>query len=245
VEAAIEAARANGPQRPKAAPTPRQVSKPTVPPPAQPAAHDFPSLPAFLVELVREAKGQPVTWGYLQQEVVRRQFPTQSKHVADMVSTRISELVKRGRLRRDPASGGLLLTASLNGKQAAASKPTAPRSRPTGRKPKAKTAPSSKGSSSPRAAGASQPPLRAVVLAVLKKAGQTLSAQELVERVQQTGYQSTSKRMNDVIWATMGKIPEVEATPRAATASRRRSASRQRPWCLLACFRSIARSRAS
>jgi hypothetical protein len=214
VEAEIETARANGPQRPKAAPAPKKVSKPTVPPPAQPTASAFPSLPAFLVELVREAKVQPVTLGYLQQEVVRRQFPTQSKHVADMVSTRVSELVKRGRLRRGSASGGLLLAASANGKQAAASKPIVRRPKPAGRKPKAKTAPSSKGSSSPGAAGASQPPLRAVVLAVLKKAGRTLSVQEIVEGVQQAGYQSSSKSLKDLIWAHTGKYSEVERDPK-------------------------------
>ena len=171
------------------------------------------TLAEFLMQLVGEAKGQPVSLAQLKKETVRRRYPSKSSNLPEMVGTRVGELLKRGQLHRDPDTGGLLLAASQNG-QKAAPQPTPRPKGPAGRKPR----PGAANTLTPANAGVvvqvSQPPLRAVLLAALKKAGRTMSAAELVERAQQVGYQSTSKRLKDVVWATMGKMPEVEHDPR-------------------------------
>jgi hypothetical protein len=213
LEAEIEAVSPNGRPQPKAAPTPKEAPKPAVPLPAQPPKGSAPSLPEFLLQLVREAKGQPVTLAYLQQETVRRRFPTKSLHVPEMVGARVAEMRKQGRLHCDPQTGGLRVVASPNG-NSASGPPTTPLRGRAERRPKPKAATSSPTTGSPGASGASQPSLRAVLLEVLKQAGRTLSAEELAVRAQQSGYPSSHKPLKELIWRIMGRIPEAEHDPK-------------------------------
>jgi hypothetical protein len=213
VEAELAAVSSSGPPQQKPAPAPKKATKPVVSLPAQPTKSSSPSLPEFLLQIVREAKGQPVTLAYLQQETVRRRFPTKSLHVPEMVGARVSDMVKQGRLRRDPRTGGLLVVASQNG-NSASGPPTAPPRMRADRRPKPKPAKSSPTTQSPAGIGGNQLSLRAVLVGILKNAGRTLSAEELAARAKQAGYPSSHKPLKELIWRTMGRIPEVEHDPR-------------------------------
>jgi hypothetical protein len=170
-----------------------------------------PSLAQFLVRLVRENKGKPVPMAQLKAETLHRRFPSTSADLSKMVEKRAYQLVQRGLLRRDPATGGFVLAGRTNGNQqprAAGKRKVQAGSPATGKPDAAKT-------SAPAGAGMGegQRPLRMVLLDVLRQAGRTLTAEELVAGARRAGYRSTSKNFKDVVWAAMGKLPEVERDP--------------------------------
>jgi hypothetical protein len=213
VEAEIEGVPPAGSPPEKPAPTPTGAAKAPTPAPPQPKTASAMSLPEFLLQLVREANGRPMTLAQLQHEVIRRRFPTKTVHIRDMVGARVSDLVKRGRLRRDVQTGGLLLSAPPEA-SAAPGQPATRQQRRADRTAKAGKGASSSPARLPPAKGESPLSLRAHLLAVLKRAGRTLSAQELSERVQSAGYQSTSADLKEGIWKMMARIPEVERDPK-------------------------------
>jgi hypothetical protein len=55
--------------------------------------------------------------------------------------------------------------------------------------------------------------LHEVLTHVLEKSSRPLSAQELAERVTQSGYESKSKDLKNVIWVSVGKLANVERVP--------------------------------
>jgi hypothetical protein len=58
------------------------------------------------MQIVREAK-RPVTIKDLASEVVRRHYPSTSRSLPKMVEARVSEVVKKGLLRRVPDQAGV------------------------------------------------------------------------------------------------------------------------------------------
>jgi hypothetical protein len=200
VEAEIAAASPNGQAAEQ--PTPVQA------PPAQAATHSAKrrarsgsTLAEFLIGLVSEGNGEPVPVATLKAETVRRRFPTSSSNIPALVETRAWDLARRGLLRRDPATGGFLLPEARNGGTATA---TTTRKRPAASKQARKGGPQARNG---------QPSLRSVLLDILKKAGRTLSAQELADQAQQAGYRSQSKDFKSVIWVAVRNMPEVEHDP--------------------------------
>jgi hypothetical protein len=159
-----------------------------------------PTLAEFLIGLVREGNGKPVPVATLKAETIRRRFPTTSANVPALVETRAWDLARRGLLRRDPTRGGFLLPDVKGDKATSATQ---------GRKGTA----SKKGGNTAPQARNGQPSLRSVLLDILKKAGRTLSAQELADRAQQAGYRSQSKDFKSVIWVAVRNMPEVEHDP--------------------------------
>ena len=161
------------------------------------------SLPAYLVHLVRQAKG-PITVKALAEDVVRNKFPTTSTNIAGMVQTRVSDLVKKGLLRRASDSSGVVLvqapvvSKSVATKVQAASPKNGKKKVPSAR-PAASTVEPTKWRS-----------LHEVLTHVLAKSSRPLSAQELVEGVTQSGYESKSKDLKNVIWTSLGKLATVE-----------------------------------
>jgi uncharacterized protein YhaN len=166
------------------------------------------SLPTYLVQLVRQAK-RPITAKELSAAVVRNKFPTTSKNVDAMVKTRVHDLVKKGVLHRPSDSSGVVLAqAPLSTKSG---KTKVPAAVPKNGK---KTAPSGK----PAAATTQVEPtkwrsLHEVLTHVLAKSSRPLSAQELAEGVTQSGYESKSKDLKNVIWVSIGKMTTVERVP--------------------------------
>jgi hypothetical protein len=207
VEAEIEAVADSSTSRANAPAMPTAAAPIEAPQAGQPTKTT--SLPAFLIELVREANGRPLTVTELQQETVQRGYPTTSKHLREMVGARVADLLKQGRLRREPQFGGLVLAASRTGRQPSA-QPTRRQLAPAGAKSKPGATKAATPSRKAAAGAGSQRSLREVVLSVLKKAGRTLSVEDLAGRVQQAGYQSASKNLKEMIGKRMGRIAEVE-----------------------------------
>lgn len=56
--------------------------------------------------------------------------------------------------------------------------------------------------------------LRATLVDVFRKNGRTLTVSELVDQVRKTGYRSTSKDFKNLLWVSLGKIPELERDPK-------------------------------
>jgi hypothetical protein len=166
------------------------------------------SLPTYLVDLVRQAKG-PITAKELTEEVVRTKFPTTSKNVHAMVKTRVHDLVRKGVLRRDGDSSGVVLAQTPRSSKSVEAKVSAA----SPKKGKKKAA-SAKPAASPTQADPTKGrTLYEVVTNVLEKSSRPLSAQELAERVIQSGYESKSKDLKNVIWVSIGKFANVERVP--------------------------------
>jgi hypothetical protein len=183
------------------APSKASGERQPVTPPASQASQSRTSLAKLLVRLVGEAKGKPLMPAELKQQVLRHGYKTSSANVRKLIENRVHTLTKQGRLRRDTATGGYVLTKMANGK--ATSSPTQrEKTRPQGKTPR--TSQSGRGG---------QPSLRRVVLDVLTTAGRTLQVQELAARVKKTGYRSKSKEFKNVLWTGLGQMPEVERDP--------------------------------
>jgi hypothetical protein len=226
VEAEIEAVAQGGSAGDQVLPvqfpsSPVETSKSrTVAPSKRPAGSRF-TLSEFLVRLVREQRGKPLSMKELQEQTVQRGFPSTSTNLPRLVKKRAYELVERGVLSRDRRTGGFVLPPARNGSPAAAPPAasakahSATKSAATTLSPAAKAVPRPRMSAAPRAGGRKeQPALRSMLLNVLRKAGRTLSAQEMADAVQKAGYKSQSKDFRNVVWAAMGNMPEAERDPR-------------------------------
>ncbi len=205
VESEIEAvtggnAPADSPPQP-AAPTPApSKSRPqTAPPPAkgEPAL----SMPQLLPVLLREA-GRPLTIKELTEAVRSRRPAGQSADLLKQVSTRVSELVKKGVLRRTPDQKAVTVPGSPNGKKAAPppAKAAAPKQSPPPAKPAKSKAPPER----------EQPSLQAVLTKILADSPKPLGGGELARRALAAGYKSTSKHFPNVVWVVVGKMENVE-----------------------------------
>jgi hypothetical protein len=186
VEADIQAVtRGQAPAAAQAAPT-------TSP---KPAARG--SLTDVLVQLVREASG-PQTARQLAHELTRRNFPTKSTNLTNLVQNRLSDLVKRGVFRRAKGQPGVLMGARANSGAPAKKAPAAAR----------RAAPARAPSQPGRRKG--QPSLRSLLTDILQKSRKPIPARELAEQVLATGYKTKSKHFTDVVWTALGQLEGVE-----------------------------------
>jgi hypothetical protein len=179
-------------------------AEPTKPAPEPKSARGM-KLADLLVAIVAEGGGQPVAVRHLAKEVTRRKFPTTSANIPGLVQTRIGELVRQGLLQRVPGRLGVIPAKTTNGKTAGP-RPTA--------KPKArKQAPAQtpKGPKPDRPQG--QPPLREVLVNVLKKSRQPLTSGQLAAEVLATGYQTVSKDFATVVSVALSKMPGLAHVP--------------------------------
>jgi hypothetical protein len=184
-------------------------AEPQVPPQAGPAAPAPARKPVrgrrladLIMELVEKAGGQPVAVRQLAREVARRKFPTTSGNVPGLVQTRVGELVRQGLLQRVPGRLGVIPGKARNG--------ATPGPRRTA-KPRARKQASAKG---PRVAGKSgQPPLREVLVDVLKKSRQPLTSGQLASEVLATGYKTISKDFATVVSVALSKMPGLAHVP--------------------------------
>jgi uncharacterized protein YhaN len=166
------------------------------------------SLPTYLIELVRQAKG-PITAKELSAEVVRNKYPTTSKNVEALVKSRVQDLVKKGLLRRLGDSSGLVLAQAASASKSVeakvpAGKPKNGTTRAASTKPAVSTT---------RAEPTKRRSLHEVLTHLLAKSSKPLTAQELADGVTQCGYESKSKDLKNVIWVSLGKLATVERIP--------------------------------
>jgi hypothetical protein len=187
----------------------RAITAGNAEPPATPQAAPAPQparamrLGDLILALVEEGGGQPVAVRRLALEVRRRKFPTTSGNLANLVKTRVGELVRQGLLRRVPGRLGVILGQAKNGATAGprqTAKPKAKRKAPAkGPKPTGKTG---------------QPPLREVLVSVLKKSRRPLTSGQLAAEALAAGYQTQSKDFATVVSVVLSKMPGLEHVPR-------------------------------
>ncbi len=179
--------------------------------PAQPL-----SLPRLLLQIVGEAT-VPMTVKMLTEEAVRRNYVTTSNNLAALVDTRISELIKKGLVRRAKNQPGVVAVATSAKRQGPAVKsqpPVAVKFAQKAVKPAA--AKSAKNIAKPASAkmAAAAPmnalPLTAVITKILSQSAEPIPARELGARVLATGYQTQSKDFTNVIWVAVSKLDNVE-----------------------------------
>jgi hypothetical protein len=182
-----------------------------------------PTLPKLLLEIVGTAKA-PMTVKTLTEEVLRRNYVTTSKHLASLVDTRISELIKKGLIRRAKNQPGVVaVRTSAKGQSPAvksqppitakpaqkAAKPTSVKSPVAGTPAKNVTKPAS--AMTPVVAAPNTAlPLSAVITKILSESAEPIPARQLGERVLATGYQTKSKDFTNVIWVAVAKLDNVE-----------------------------------
>jgi hypothetical protein len=220
VEADIRATMQDSSQRraavptnaPQAQPAPRTPATPSparsAPPVPQPPSPRAQTLPALLVEIVRQAT-EPVTVKQLAEEVVRRKFPTTTGNLRKLVGIKVGLLVNKGLLRRAPDQAGVLPAKRAPGLKTTPGNVTpAAKTRNTNGRGDRKTMPPAK------ADGQSKPlSLRATLADVLAKSRRPLAARELAEQALASGYTTKSKNFIDVIWVALGQMDNVENVP--------------------------------
>ena len=157
------------------------------------------SLPKLLVEIVKEAK-RPVTIKELASEVVRRHYRSSSTSLPKTVETRVSELVKKGLLRRAPNKAGV-----LPGRKSPSAKASSPAAADV-----SKPTTVDQAASKAAAGAAGELTLAAAVTKVLAASVKPLTSRELAEKVLALGYQSKSKDFINVLWTGIGKMDNVE-----------------------------------
>jgi hypothetical protein len=163
------------------------------------------TLPSLLLQIVKEAKG-PMTVKTLTEEAQRRNYVTTSKNLAALVDTRISEMIKKGLVRRAKNQPGVVAVPSP------AKVPTAPAkvARPAAKKPVKKTVKIKAPAAKPTAGAQSGPSLTTLIEKILSKSSEPMPARELGAKVLATGYQTKSKDFTNVIWVAVAKMKNVE-----------------------------------
>jgi hypothetical protein len=164
-------------------------------PSPKPAARG--TLTEVLIEVVRQAD-RPQTARLLAEELARRNFPTKSTNVVNLVQNRLSELVKRGVFRRAKGQPGVLLGKAANGVSATKKAPAAAQ----------KTAPTKAPSRPGLRKG--QPSLRSLLTDILQKSGKPVAARDLAKQVLATGYKTNSQDFTGVVWTALGQLEGVE-----------------------------------
>jgi hypothetical protein len=184
---------------PKTAPAATAATKPL----AKPTAAV--SLAQLVVRIVSK-NGGPLTLRELTREVERQKYPTTSNNLFGLVKKRVSELVKKGLLRRAKNHLGVLPSRGLDSPAAK------PKNFMAVTKPKSAHVEKSTPATLPVVAkdGLS---LHSIVTKVLAKSPHPLSARELADRVLRTGYKTQSKDFTNVIWSGIGKMANIENVP--------------------------------
>ena len=181
------------------------------------------TLPKLLLKIVSEAT-VPMTVKMLTEEAVRRNYVTTSNNLAALVDTRISELIKKGLVRRAKNQPGVVTATTSAKRQGQAVKsqpPVAAKSAQKAVKPAAAktsiTATTAKNIAKPTSAKMAAAtaaknvlPLTAVITKLLSESVEPIPARELGARVLATGYQTKSKDFTNVIWVAVSKLDNVE-----------------------------------
>jgi hypothetical protein len=166
------------------------------------------TLPAFLVDMVRQSKG-PVTVRQLTQQVVRQHFPTTSGNVPKLVAIKVRELVKRGLLRRAAEQRGVVLAQAATGGTVATAKPAAGPTQAAQKVPRVPRAPSRAHPNGQK----QRRPLRVLLTNLLAKSRRPMAARELAAQVLANGYRTKSKNFIDVVWVMLGNMDNVGNVP--------------------------------
>ncbi len=180
------------------------VAKASPPKPAPAPAQPL-TLPVLLLQIVRAAK-LPMTVKKLTEAVLKRGYQTTSKNLAALVDTRISEMIKKGLVRRADNEPGVV---AVRGSAKGATPPvkTAP---PVAAKPAKNPAmPKSPATTAP-AAAKSAPSLTSLIAKILGESAEPVPARDLAAKVLATGYQTKSKDFTNVIWVAVAKMDNVE-----------------------------------
>jgi hypothetical protein len=156
---------------------------------------DQPTLTQLIVTLVGEA-GRPLTVKEMGQELKRQGYQSQSRNVPKMLGVRAGELKKKGILRAAVGQPGFVLAQPSTSKSDRGAPPAPRRSK-----------------SNPQKSVKPQPPLRDVLMQILKKSSKPLTGSQLAAEARKAGYQSQSKSFVDVVWDALNKLPQVEHIP--------------------------------
>jgi hypothetical protein len=186
---------------------PARQPEPAATPPAAPTAQ-VATLADLLVQLVRDAGGQPVTVKTLADEVSRRRFPTRSRNIPGLVQTKVNDMARKGIFARLAGRPGVVLGKSEKAK-AASTRRLAATGKGNGRPGTAKQKPA-KGKPG-RVKG--QPPLREVLTDILKKRRQPLGSGQLARQILATGFKTNSKDFATVVSVALNKLPNLERVP--------------------------------
>jgi hypothetical protein len=155
---------------------------------------DQPTLSHLLVTLVSEAAG-PLTVKEMCQELKRRGYQSQSRNFPKLLGVRVRELKKKGILRAAIGQPGFVLAQPSTSTAHEGAPPEHRRSKSYPQK------------------SVKQPPLREVLLQILKKSTKPLTGSQLAAQAIKAGYHSQSKRFDDVVWDALNKLQNVEHLP--------------------------------
>ena len=162
------------------------------------------SLPQLLPVLLHAA-GRPLSIKELT-EAVQRKDPKRAGDLPKQVSTRVGELVKKGTLRRTKDKA-VTLPPNLNGQKPATSTAKAPAKTPS-------PTPAKSQGPAPAKPGREQPALPSVLTRILATSDKPLGGSELARRAQAAGYPTKSKDFASVVWTTLGKMDNIERSPK-------------------------------
>lgn len=165
----------------------------------RPSGHAEAAVPAtnlstFLVSVLEE-NGGTMRVKDLVAETIRRNFPTKSNNIANLVQTRVKELVQRNVLRRLPRRRGVALgKAAKDLKKALPATPALPLS-PLAGFPRRK------------------PTLTDMLYEILHHTTEPIATRDLAARVQEAGYRTGSADFRNVVGVTLSRMRDVERIP--------------------------------
>jgi len=174
------AAVTTGMSRPFAGSPKHAVKKPT----SKPAPPTFADL---IVEILQDAD-LALTVQQITEEVRKRRFPTKSKALHKLVGKNAYAMATKGILHRTKDQPAAFKVPGAKAKTAAvvAAKPAS------------------------RMSGESQPTLKQLLVQFLQKSAKPMTGGELAAAALKAGYRTTSKRLVDGVWSTLGDMKNVE-----------------------------------
>jgi hypothetical protein len=207
IEAEIQGVGNGAKAAPKPVPVAAAPAKPATPKPATKSVSGL-SLPQMLVKLIKQAN-RPLTIKELAEELVRHKFPSKTNNLSALIKSRVSELIKRGVLRRAGAQPGVVLDKAVETAKSPAGKgpATSPSVIST------KVASPKQPAPAKAAATGEVPPLGTLLVQLLAKSPRPLKARELAAQALARGYKTTSQNFVKVIWVAVNKMDNLENVP--------------------------------
>ena len=177
-----------------------------------------------IVAMLRD-QGKPMTASQLAEEAQRRGYQVSGRDPASTIKDRLKTMRNQGLVRKARGRRGFALAAAANGARTEQHKPgvgaakAAPRAAMHLGKRQAAKASRNGPSVSAKAKGTKlaqpgkQPPLRVVLTNILAKSRRPMSGSELAEQALATGYQTSSQKFADNVWAVVNQMDNIEHVP--------------------------------
>ena len=161
-----------------------------------------------IVAMLRD-QGKPMTASQLAEEAQRRGYQVSGRDPASTIKDRLKTMRNQGLVRKARGRRGFGLAAAANGARTEQHKPGVGAAKASRNGPSV----SAKAKGTKLTQPGKQPPLRIVLTNILAKSRRPMSGSELAEQALATGYQTSSQKFVDNVWAVVNQMDNIEHVP--------------------------------